>query len=258
MPALLYQHLSAEAELRAAYERACSTADALFTRDTGRFEGFKRTYEPFKEDDPGLPPESKEVATTVPAVLRKLRDAAVAISNYEVVRDEANCRATADVVAGGETLGKNLPSQSLMTLSRRLKEIRAIYAKALTLDHSIDWEKSTKKEVFKHGPTFTIRTAKTTVPIIMHEGNEHHPPQVHPEKTDEPQGKRVTVTTSGAIPEDFKEELLKAWDTCIIAVKNAHQRANRVEVTDVDKAMDNIFNFVHKTALAEMREETPG
>jgi hypothetical protein len=248
MASPLHKYLSVGDEYKAKLDNALSAAKKLFTgseKEVSKkevFDGMTRVYEPLDAADVvGLPPESKNVAMTVPAVLNDLGTAMAKLFTYEATKDEANCRAKADIVVDGHKLAEHVPAQTLLTLERLWRSVKSCVTNLPTLDPTLDWSESTVKDVWKHGPVKKNRTTKKMHGVTLHEGNDKHPPQVQAVTEDVVIGQYLTTMFSGAIQSDAKSMLLDRIDKIIVAVKQAREEANRVEVSEA--RMDKMVKY---------------
>lgn len=241
----LFQHLVSESHTRQAAQKITEETVKRF-RDGVQYNGMTRTYAPLEEGGEPLPNESKEVVTTVPVRLAYTEAKLVEMYDFELIRDEANMRAKADLVVDGVTIAKDLPSTLLLSLEKRLVEYRSVLDAIPTLDLSKKWQAITNEsDKFQSGPDKTYRTAKKTEAVILHPATKEHAAQVQPAVVDKTIGTFETTLFSGAVHPGTKRNLLERTDRLIDAVKKARMKANTVETNDSLKIGAPLFEYIH-------------
>lgn len=241
----LFQHLVNENEVRGAAEKIKVETVKLF-KEGGHFKGLDREYVPMEADGEPLPRERKEVITTVPKRLAWTKKPIIELLDFESTRDNTNLKAVSDLVVDGAVIAKNVPATTLLSLEKRLREIRQVYNEAPTLDLSHKWALVDKeKDLWEHKPSDQYRTAKKTEAVLLAPATKEHPANVRAETVDKTIGTYKVTHWSGAIHPGLKADYLERIDELIVAVKAARMRANEVPIEPL-KFGKEIFDFIHK------------
>lgn len=243
MATKLHQHLITETDTRNGYEKLRNETLKVFKGES-LLEGLNRTYRPKDEGGDPLAEEKKEVTTTVPERLAWTRKPAVRQIDFEATRDVANTKAKADLEVNGTVIAKDLPATFLLSLEKRLREIRDYYDAIPTLDMAITWEDTQHRGIWKN-QTKQFRTAKKLVPVVLYEATEKHPAQVKEATEDVMIGIFETTKFSGKVHPGTKAGWLERIDVLIEATKKARMKANEQEVTPVQLA-EKLFDFIHE------------
>lgn len=218
------------------------------------FDGLTRTYRPKDDDGDALPAENKNIQLNGDTVLNGLVEAVARSWNLMATVDHGNQRATADVevptgatTAAGEpihrTILTDVPAQFLLYLSRELDDVHTFLKKLPVLDPAHRWEYDENVMAYVAEPVTTHRTKKVLRNHVKYPATERHPAQVDTFTEDEVVGYWTSVKRSGALPLERKARLLQRVDVLRIAVREARERANEVDVTDVEVARP-VFDFL--------------
>jgi hypothetical protein len=239
----LYQHIITENEVKGGAEKIKVETLKVF-KGRELFEGFHREYIPKDAAGDKLPTESKGVVATVEERLAWTENKIVELFDFELTKDSANMSAKADLVVGERVIAKDVPATYLLSLEKRLREIREYYDAMPTIDMSKKWEDGGRKGIRKNGPVEQYRTAKKTVPVVLAESTEKHPAQVKAETEDVQIGQFLTTYFSGAAHPQEKADRLTKIDRLIAATKRARMLANETEVVDREIGKE-IFDYIH-------------
>lgn len=241
----LFQHIVSEPEVRGSYEKIKAETVKVF-KGQELFHGIAKVYTPKEEGGEPLPKEEKDVVTTVEKRLHWTEGKVAGLFDYELVRDRANMKAMSDLTVDGVTIAKDVPATTLLSMEKRLREIREYYDAIPTLDLSKKWDNvDGAKDLFRNGPNESYRTAKKTLAVVLYPATEKHPAQVKDVTEDVTVGTWRTTYFSGAIHPGVKAELLERIDRLIEAAKKARMKANEVETekAEIGKAL---FDYIHK------------
>jgi hypothetical protein len=222
--------------------------------NAGLYEGHTRTYQPKNEDGDQLPAENKNVQLNGDSALNGLVQAVVRDWNLMATIDRGNQFARADVevptgatTATGEpiyrTLLTNVPATFLIYLARELDDVRKYVTELPTLEPGVNWTYDEAVAAYVADPVTTHRTKKVLKNHIKYEATDRHPAQVETFTEDVVDGYWTLVRRSGALPLQRKAELLQRIETLRAAVAEAHQRAGRVDVDDVEVARP-LFDYL--------------
>jgi hypothetical protein len=198
--------------------------------------GQVKTYTPDDDNAPQadrLPTQYVEVQHRVDDDLRLAVQYAVPAIDVAATKDRTNTRADADVILDGEVLIPKVPISHLLWLEHYLAEWRGFLAALPVLTATRSWTYDEGARVHRARPEITARNLKDTVPLVLHEGNERHAPQVTTKNKETHVGTYETTVLSGAIPESRKRQLIDRCNLLEVAVKDAVARANRTPVTEV-------------------------
>lgn len=222
------------------------------TNRQDHFSGSRKVYTPFDENDKDLEPSAtKPVVTTVGDKIGYFEDSIKGFIDALYQKARTNCNAKADLVIEVEgkepvIIEENVPAQFLVELENQLVQWRSqVYNNIPTLDPNKDWHEVSGKEGHYQTDTLTTtRTRKKHEPLVLHEGNENHPPQTQVVMVDVPVGKYETVQFSTCITSVEKSKKLKKLDMLIEAVKKARSKANEEEIVKGNLAY-KLFGFLN-------------
>lgn len=240
-----YQHVVTEPEKKGRYQKMIAETLKGF-KGGDLFKAFEKTYKAKASDGEPLPPNKKEMVTTVPEKLAYTEVAVIELLDYEITRDRTNQKASADLVVNGVVLAKAVPVITLIGMEKRLKEIRNYYDSIPTLDLSQKWEPAKGyKDRFQVGPFITYRSEKKAEGVILAAATDKHQAQVKEVVREVQIGEYSETQQSGELHPGEKSELLGRIDSLIEAVKQSRMKANEAEV-EQSKIGKSIFDFIHK------------
>lgn len=226
-----------------AQAQAAKTAAYQTFQKSDLFMGLEKTYQPREEEGETLPPESKNVTTTVSEVVNGIQKAWTDMVDVVLTQDNTNCSAKADVVVDGQTILSDVPAVSLIFLEKELTDLRTMVAAMPTLSLDRNWQYNDGTGLYNTEVVRTHRTKKVQKPIVLYDATEHHPAQTQIITDDVLDGYWNSVSLSGAISATRKKELLERVDTLKEAVISARERANSTDVIDVDGGQA-VFQFI--------------
>lgn len=239
-----HQLVITEPDKRGAYEKIRSETLRVF-KGGDLFKGLEKTYTPKIVDGDPLPGDKKEIVTTVPQRLEWTEKVVTDLLDFEATRDNTNMFAKADLEVDGVVLVKDIPCTTLLSLEKRLREIRDYYDAIPTLDLSQIWTLiNGRTDVYSHGPVEQYRYVKQTKGVVLSQATEKHPAQVKEVTDDVMVGTYKSMHFSGESHPGEKANSLGRIDRLIEAVKRARMKANEVEVKDM-KIGKAIFNYIH-------------
>jgi hypothetical protein len=242
----LHQLLAVSTDLdqqaRAIMEETVNT----FTKKAEHFDGIKKVYSPYDDAGEKLPPEIKEVVTTVGEKLSYAKESVIKAMDVTLSKEETNSsgEAKAELIVDGLSFG-TFSATSFIALERYLEKIRDEYKAIPTLDPTRRWTKETSSgRDLREAIEVKYRSEKKARPLVLSPATMQHPAQVQL-VTDEIQvGKYDTTYSSGRMTPLEKSNLLAKLDTLIIEVKKAREIANQAKVKEVEIG-EKIFNFIH-------------
>lgn len=239
-----FQLVATEPVKRGAYAKITAETHKVF-KGGDQFKGLVKTYVPKQDGGDPLPGDKKEIVTTVSERLAWTEKTVVELLDFEASRDKTNMAAQADLEIDGITLAKGVPATTLLSLEKRLNEIRSYYDAIPTLDLSQEWKKANHKDRYEYGPIETFRYVKQTRGVLLAPATEKHPAQVKEVIDDVLVGIFKTLYQSGEVHPGEKAEYLARIDKLVEAVKKARMKANETEASEM-KIGKAIFDYIHK------------
>ncbi len=249
----LYELLAVEQEKKANAERARSQSLESFRSSQGHFSGMRRTFKPFAVDESKgeTGAEQLEAETHIAKTVIEELEATLAIvgRSFDVGLqiDEANTRARADLIVGGEVLAADVPATFLLQLEKRLRQIRILFKEIPTFDPIRIWQPdpgADRPHVLRAEPVTTVRKQRVRKYNVMVEATPEHPAQVDILEVDAPVGEIRSYDWTGMISPGRKRALLERIDELIEATKAARSRANSVQIDLDRRAADRIFSHL--------------
>ncbi len=202
------------------------------------FNGFTKTYRAKDDDGEQYPPESKKVKLVAADILKEVAKHQTEVFDVTATKDWANCSARADVVVDGQTLLPDVPVTYLLFLEKQLSDMRKFVDELPPLDDGKDWEADPNSKLYRTEKVITHKTKKVQRPIVLYDAvvkdDQALPAQTQLITEDVVIGWWDTAYLSGAIPAPRKDELLERIDAVTKAVKQARERANSMEVDEVE------------------------
>lgn len=240
---LLHEILAVEKSLKSTAEKFLTDATKVF-KSKGLFTGFKRRYTPLMEGDLELPPEDKEMVTTVRDKLQYALDAEGKYLDCMATKEVTNTVATG-VISLPELSLPKLPATLLLSLESRLKMIRDVIESTPNIDAALLWNWDENEMRWRTNPVKTFKTKKVMKNHVKAVATDKHPAQVETYSEDIPIGTWEQTIFSGELTSRQKADILGRVDALIHEVKCARQRANTTEVTET-KIGEAIMNYIMK------------
>lgn len=177
--------------------------------------------------------EQRELPTTVSETLEYALDHWVKAEDVIMQKNCTNQVAVADLMYDGKMIASSVPVDELLGLESRLETLRRTMEVMPTLSASVNWVED--KNSGRHGAwqakevDKTVKTEKTTIPVVLYEATDKHPAQVKESSFDKTVGTFSVLKFSGAATSAQKAEVLATIDELISEVKQARMRANNVD-----------------------------
>ena len=238
----LHELLSIEPDLRNEAQKISGEVRETLA-DPKRVHGMIRTFRPIVEDEDPLPDERVEMLTTVRNELIRYNVSMAKFIDSAVSKEVTNTVASATLQLGESKF--ELPATALLNLENRLAEIRKVYAAIPTLDPAEVWNYDETLEVYVAEVRMAYKTRKVPKTHVSYEATKEHPAQIELYHEDIRVGEREQIMHSGALTLARKRVLLGRIDDMLKAVKQARQRANDIEVKEIEIA-DLIFGVINK------------
>lgn len=196
------------------------------------FNGMTRSYEKNDEEGEELPSEQKLVQQRAGENLKDWSKLWTEVLDVVATKDWGNTTARCDVVVDGETLIEDAPVTYLIWLEKQLDEMRTFVDKIPVLDPSKSWKPEESSGLYVTEPVKTARHKKVPRVLLKVEATEHHPAQAEIVHDDILVGYWVSISSSGALPDSRRRELLERIDNLKRAVKEAREEANSMKVDE--------------------------
>ena len=243
----LHQLLAVENDRKQQANNILQETIDTFSKKHDHFDGIKKTYESYDEADQKIPPELKEIVTTVKDKLAYSQQAISKGIDAQISKEETNASGIvkAELKIDNTSFG-DLSATSLLALEQFLIKIRNMYKVIPTLDPTKKW--NLKDGIYETDQEVKYRTEKKIEKIVKAEATKEHPAQVDLINIDRQVGEYLTVYKSGKITPFQKSQLLEKIDNLIDAVKKARSKANESEVKNI-KIGDKIFQYINNDIL---------
>lgn len=216
-----------------------------------RISGIGRTYTPTNEEGERLPPEQRIVQLRVSDALDRAREQLVDFIDTVATQETSNCVAQADVQIGQQVLLAAVPVTVLLFLEKQLIDLRTLAENIPTLPSDRAWVWDENKNCYATTPETTVRTQKIPTTHVKFEPTEHQPGQADVIMVDKTVGHWSTVHTSGAMPEQDRDEIIGRVEKLQEAVKRAREEANATEVHQVEGRGRAMLSYVFDARLGE-------
>jgi len=166
--------------------------------------------------------------------------------------DVGNTQAKADIVTeGGETVVKDVPATTLLSLEKELKEVQSLFASIPTLDPAKGFVKDVESGYYRARDVNKTRTKKEQRPLVLAPATDKHAAQVQLITEDVPTGTIQEQEWSSLLTPAEKSELLERCDVLLRAVKKARARANDFDAdVQAHKIGEKLFKFLYNGKLA--------
>lgn len=210
----------------------------------GLFSGIKRTYVPFKDEpEHQIPSETTNVTMKIKEILDEVSKSFIRLFDVTATKEWGNTAAVADVTVNGKVIVAKAPVSYLLFLEKQIVNLRTVVTKLPTLDPTENWHYNEHEGVYETAVAKTLKTKKTMQRFIKAEATDKHPAQVETYNEDVPIGTWSTVKLSGAIPPTDLKEYLARIDALLVALKEAREEANNLEVEDRNLG-EQVFGYL--------------
>ena len=233
---MLHELLAVEQSLAETANKVTAETTKTLSQKQSLFTGLTKSHTIFNENAQHLvqATEVKEVESTVDEQLGFLNNDLAHYWDCILQKEEANQRATGDIIIDGITIATNVPSIVLLGMEKKLSTLLGTYNSIPTLDAATAWETDpsyAKKGVFRTKHTIeNMHTITTTKFVEASPATKEFKAQIVEQSAIDTIGKYVRTNFSGAITSYDKAERIQRLTALIRAVKKARQRANSIEV----------------------------
>lgn len=237
----LFEILAVEGDLSGKAQSSINEARNLFGKPD-KFIGQTRRYKPLDEDSDPLAPEDTNVAFRVDDVLGDAIKKFGSWVDVSIQKEVTNQSTFAKVVIDNEVLFE-LPAPALLNLEQKLGMLKSVFEAIPTNDITERWEFDGEQSLFVTPPRTTYRTEKRVDKFVKYDATPEHPAQVELIQRDIRAGEWTTVIRSGMWSPSQKQQVLDRLARLHLAVKQARQRANDIEIVDT-KVSGKIVEFL--------------
>jgi hypothetical protein len=243
----LHQLLAVENDRKQQANNIIDETIETFSKKHDHFDGIIKIYKSYNDADQKIPPETKEIVTSVKAKIDYSKQAIVKGIDAQISKEETNASGTvkAELKIDNVSFGE-LSATALLALEQHLVKIRSMYKVIPTLDPTKKWD--IKDEWYETEKEIRYRTEKKVEKIIKYEATKEHPAQVELVQIDRQVGEYETIYKSGKISSFQKSKLLERIDKLIDAIKTARSKANECEVKNI-KIGDMLFNYINSDII---------
>jgi hypothetical protein len=231
----LHSLLAVEQDLVQQNNNVFSEASSFFVKKSDHFDGIKKVYVSKEADSELVPPEGKEVISTVQEQLGYIAESFVKALDATVSKEQTNSSGNAKASLLIGTTEFSLSATSLLAMEKYLTKYRDLCKVIPSLDESKVWSKddSTTRAIKKTDKQLTYRSMKRKVPLVLSQATEKFPAQVQIQEIDVQVGAYEQTLYSGRITSLEKSNLLAKIDSLLLAVKTAREEANQTEAVQI-------------------------
>lgn len=241
----LHELLAVESDLKNTANSIFNETVKTFTSKQDHFTGMARVYDVILEGSEPLPPEGKEIVTTVKEKLDYLKVSQAAAMDAIYQKELANTKAKADIVFDGQVIAESVPATVLLSLEKHLTALQSVYRVIPTLEPGKSWERDTHRaNTYRTPVRQTLRTTKTKDWRVVVPPTDKHPAHVVEEMKDVVLGRWNVTDYAGMLTPVEKSEMLGRLDKLLQAVKQARCRANNEEVVHAEIG-EKLFSIIH-------------
>ena len=247
----LHELLAVEKTKSAAANKLLTETQAKF----GKFEYFQGHTKSLKmiEDSPqnaaieAAAAETRQLPTTVYDTLAYTLKYWADAEDIILQKNITNQSAKADIEFRGTVIAKDVPVDELLGLETRLESLRKVLDHMPTLNAGTNWVPSllsdSQHSWMLANPEKTIKTEKTTTPVVLYEATKEHPAQIKEVTVDKTVGTFQLLKYCGAATSQQKANVISVLDDLTSEVKKARMRANCAEVQS-NKIGGTIVNLI--------------
>lgn len=207
------------------------------------FDGFTKKYKPLFEDGEKFPDQNKVIEMRADNMVAEVSAVLADALNLAATKDTGNMTAKADVVVDGVVLAKDVPATFLLSLEKKLVDLRTFCQKLPVLSASESWTFDANSLISKSAVTETLKTKKVQKGIVLHPPTDKHPAQTQLITDDMNVGTWEEVKMSAALPLPERQKLVEKADKLLRAVKIAREEANAVSVT-MSTVGSSVMNYL--------------
>ena len=238
MPTKLHELLAVQGNTSGQASKTRGELKNTFEKKRHLFEGRRKSFTPFGEDD-GLTAieEVQEIQSTVASEIQWVSGYLAKAVDVAYQVDLANTGARADVLLeNGSILVKNIPATTLLQLEKRIVEWKELIEAIPTLDPAKGFVADPEHGVghYKAREVKKMRTKKIKDVLTLAPATDKHPAQAVMIDVDKDTGTILEQEWSAMLTPAKKAELLDRVEGIFRAVSSARSKANEhaIEVKD--------------------------
>lgn len=244
----LHQLIAVENDLVKQANNILEETTVTFTKKSEHFDGFTKVYRPLNEDGEELPPEIKNIITTVDEKLCYTNESIFNALNATISKEMTNSsgNAVAKLIVGDIEFG-TFSSTAFLAMERFFVKYREMIKSIPTYDPTRVWSKdnSSGKDLFVAPKETRARTEKVKKTLMLSPATDKFPANVQVYDDTATVGFYDTLYSTGKFSPLEKSTLLTKVDEVIHAIKVAREEANQADVTNVDVA-SSLINYIMK------------
>jgi hypothetical protein len=245
----LYEQLAVDNDLSGKAKKIMEETINTFSKKHNLFEGFTKRlsyFEDGRQDESRVLDEDVELSDTVKDKLNYMSKSVINHLDSLGAKDKSNQVANADVVVNGEIIFKNLPATLLLSMEKKIVEIRRVFEAIPTIAPGVAWEVAGEigEDVYKLSKMEeTLKTETKVIFKSVAKATDKHPEQIAQVSETNNIGVYKKQKFSGMLRPSEKSEMLQRIDILMGAVKKARQRANSVEIAECNIGRV-LFDFI--------------
>ena len=243
---MLHQLLAFESDEVNRAKKVLEEAKDTFSTKQIHFDGKYRTYHPDSDDGDMVDNEYKDIVTTVEKKVAYVSRMVSKAMDVVLTKEETNASGTAraELVVDGICFG-SFSATSLLYLEKTLSEIRRVYEAMPTLQPGKTWIFNKDLDIYETPQSITYRNIKEIVPIILTPATDKFPANVKEGSRNVKVGEYHEIERSGRVYPRVKSDVLERIDSLIKEVKSTREKANSVQVKQVNVA-EQIFSLINE------------
>jgi hypothetical protein len=233
MMAKLHELLAVGGNLDTQATQVLAELTATFDKKRHLFEEKITTFQSNEEGVPAVTESQSSIQSSVAAEIEWISGILSKSLDVSYQIDEANTKARADVVTeDGETILKDVPATTLLSLEKELAKVLHLAKNIPTLDPAKGFalDSDRPKGTYRAREVNKPRTKKINKPVVMHPPTKEHPAQVVMGSEDIVTGTIREQEWSSMITPALKADVIGRIEVLTRAVKKARAKANEAEV----------------------------
>lgn len=247
----LHEHLAIESDLKNKSNAITEETVVTFNKKADHFLGVLRTLKMVsvdREHEEAAGEVRKDLVTTVDDKLKYTWESIAPYFDGLLTKEKANQSAMADLVVNGEVIAKDIPATFLLGMEERLKAVRALYDAVPTQQPGISWVPDPTKGpgVFRaEHPERVQKTEKDFQFRELSKATDKFPAQIEKWEASKVVGTYTTEKWTSMWTPAEKSLRLGRVDELLKAVKQARQRANAIDVVELEIG-EKFRQFIHR------------
>lgn len=247
----IHELLAIDANLKGQSLKVRTDTTTNFEKRQNLFTERRKTFQSLEENakQEVTIEEQTTMQTTVAKELLWMTKHVIRSLDASFLVDKGNTQAKADIVTeDGEVLYKDVPATFLLSLEKRVKEIKDVLGRVQTLDSAKGFKLDPDfgEHVYVARELDKVRTRKDTRARELSKATDKHPAQFHLEPYDVVTGKVIEQEWSSLLTPGLKAELMEQAETLFRAVTSARSKANELTVDGKEKIGEALMEFLFR------------